>query len=140
MLDDSLTFTTLWANSANDKLMKVFLFLLENRIWPFIQIVSLGPMCIKYQNLFAGEIIIIIIIIIIIMKSLPKVLSVKRQERHNFESTLKATSKICSRRHFVFIFIIFYRIQIFTIYLFRLLHVCTIKTMYIQKVQSAVHL
>ena len=32
----------LWANSADDKLMKFFLFFLENRIWHFVQIVSLG--------------------------------------------------------------------------------------------------
>ena len=37
-----LTFITLWANSADDKLMKVFLFLPENMLWHFMQIVSLG--------------------------------------------------------------------------------------------------
>ena len=37
-----LTFTMLWANSADDKLMKFFLFFLENRIWHFMQIASLG--------------------------------------------------------------------------------------------------
>ena len=37
-----LTFTTLWAFSADDKLMIFFLFFPENRIWHFMQIVSLG--------------------------------------------------------------------------------------------------
>ena len=34
-----LTLTTLWANSADDKLVIVFLFFPENRIWHFMQIV-----------------------------------------------------------------------------------------------------
>ena len=37
-----LTFTTLLADSAYDKLVSFFLFFLENRIGYFIQIVSLG--------------------------------------------------------------------------------------------------
>ena len=37
-----LTFTTLWAFSADDKMMLFFLFFPENRIWHFMQIVSLG--------------------------------------------------------------------------------------------------
>ena len=37
-----LTFTTLWADSADDKLMIFFLFFPENRIWHFIQIFSKG--------------------------------------------------------------------------------------------------
>ena len=37
-----LHLTTLWADSADDKLMIIFLFFLENRIWHFMQIVSLG--------------------------------------------------------------------------------------------------
>ena len=37
-----LTFTTLWAFSADDKLMIFFLFFPENWIWHFMQIVSLG--------------------------------------------------------------------------------------------------
>ena len=37
-----LTFTTLWANSADNKLEFVFLFSPENRIWHFMQIVSNG--------------------------------------------------------------------------------------------------
>ena len=37
-----LTFTTLLANSANDKLVIVFLFFPENRIQHFMQIVSSG--------------------------------------------------------------------------------------------------
>ena len=32
----------LWANSADDKLMTFFLFFQENKIWHFMQIVSLG--------------------------------------------------------------------------------------------------
>ena len=39
---DNLTFTTLWAFSADDKMMLFFLFFPENRIWHFMQIVSLG--------------------------------------------------------------------------------------------------
>ena len=37
-----LTFTTLWAFSADDKMMLFFLFFPENRIWHYMQIVSLG--------------------------------------------------------------------------------------------------
>ena len=33
-----LTFTTHWANSADDKLVKFFLFFPENRIWHLMQI------------------------------------------------------------------------------------------------------
>ena len=40
--NNSLTFTTLWAFSADDRLMIFFLFFPENRIWHFMQIVSLG--------------------------------------------------------------------------------------------------
>ena len=36
-----LTFTILWANSAEDKLLIFFLFFQENRIWHFMQIVSI---------------------------------------------------------------------------------------------------
>ena len=38
----NLTFTTLWAFSADDRLMIFFLFFPENRIWHFMQIVSVG--------------------------------------------------------------------------------------------------
>ena len=38
----ALTFTTLYANSADDKLMIFFLISPGNRIWHFIQIVSIG--------------------------------------------------------------------------------------------------
>ena len=34
-----LTFTTLWANSADDKLMTVSL---ENMLWQYMQIISFG--------------------------------------------------------------------------------------------------
>ena len=40
--NNTLTFTTLWAFSADDRLMIFFLFSPENRIWHFMQIVSLG--------------------------------------------------------------------------------------------------
>ena len=39
---DILTFTTFLAISADDKLRIFFLFLPENRIWHFMQIVSIG--------------------------------------------------------------------------------------------------
>ena len=39
---DRLTFTTLWAFSADDKMMLFFLLFPENRVWHFMQIVSLG--------------------------------------------------------------------------------------------------
>ena len=48
----SLTITTLWANSADDKLMIFFLFFPENMIQHFMQIV---PICMKCQSLFSGE-------------------------------------------------------------------------------------
>ena len=35
-----LIFTTLWANSADDKLVPFFLIFPENRIWHFMQTVS----------------------------------------------------------------------------------------------------
>ena len=41
ILLQALTFTTLWAFSADDRLI-FFLFFPENRIWHFMQIVSLG--------------------------------------------------------------------------------------------------
>ena len=57
-----LTFTTLWAFSADDKLMIFFLFFPENWIWHFMQIVSLGDnlspwetVCMKCQILFSGK-------------------------------------------------------------------------------------
>ena len=37
-----LTFITLWAKSAENKLMIVFLFFPENRIWHYMQIVYSG--------------------------------------------------------------------------------------------------
>ena len=37
-----LILTTLWANSADDKMMTIFLFFTENRLWYFKQIVSQG--------------------------------------------------------------------------------------------------
>ena len=38
--DKSSTFTTLWANTADNTLMIFFLFFQENRFWHFMQIVS----------------------------------------------------------------------------------------------------
>ena len=40
-----LTFRTLLANSAGDKLIIFFLFFPENRTWHFMQIVSIGDKC-----------------------------------------------------------------------------------------------
>ena len=37
-----LAFTTLWANSADDKLIIILLFSPQNRLWHFMQIISLG--------------------------------------------------------------------------------------------------
>ena len=44
-----LTVAMLWADSANNKLI-FFLFFLENRIWHFMQIVSLGDNLHKVSN------------------------------------------------------------------------------------------
>ena len=49
-----LTFTTLWAFSAENKLMIFFLFFPENRIWHFMQIKE--TICMKCQILFSGKI------------------------------------------------------------------------------------
>ena len=38
----NLTLTTLWADSADDKLKWFFYIFLENKIWHLMQIVSLG--------------------------------------------------------------------------------------------------
>ena len=51
-----LTFTTLWANSADDKLMILFfLFYPENGIWHFMQIVSTGDNLYEMSNLVFCE-------------------------------------------------------------------------------------
>ena len=75
-----LTFTTLWANSADNNLVILFLFFPENRIWHFMQTVSIGDnlheisnpvfcqkkkkkkkkkkmetICMKYQILFSAK-------------------------------------------------------------------------------------
>ena len=42
MRDMKLTFNTLWAYSADNKLMTFFLFFPENRFWHFMQIGSNG--------------------------------------------------------------------------------------------------
>ena len=46
----SLNFTTLLANSADDKLMLFFLCFSENRIWHFMQIVSNGDNLHRLSN------------------------------------------------------------------------------------------
>ena len=53
-----LAFTTLWTNSAVNKLMIFFLSFPENTLWHFMQIVSWGDkemICVKYQNQFSGK-------------------------------------------------------------------------------------
>ena len=51
-----LIFATLWANSADNKPVIVFLFFLE-QVWHFMQIVSIGDtICMKCQILFSGKI------------------------------------------------------------------------------------
>ena len=50
-----LTFTTLLANSADDKLVIFFLLFPENRFWHFMQIVSSETICMKYQKLFSWK-------------------------------------------------------------------------------------
>ena len=50
-----LTFTTLWANSSDSKLIIFFLFFSENRLWHFLQIVSPETICMKCWGLFYGK-------------------------------------------------------------------------------------
>ena len=50
-----LTFTTLWANSADDKLMVIFLFFPENKILHFMQIVFKGDNLHEMSNSVFGE-------------------------------------------------------------------------------------
>ena len=50
-----LTFTILWANSADDKSMMFFLFFSENRVWHFIKLSQMETICMKCQNLFSGK-------------------------------------------------------------------------------------
>ena len=59
MWSNYLTFKTLWANSADDKLMRYFFFVFffffqENRTWHFKQIVS-ETICMNCRNLFSGK-------------------------------------------------------------------------------------
>ena len=57
----TLTITTLWAYSADDKLIIFFLFFPENMLWHFIQIVfcsklsSVETICTKCQILFSRK-------------------------------------------------------------------------------------
>ena len=47
----SLTFTALWANSANNKLVIFFSFFFpENKIWHFMQTVSIGDSLHEMSN------------------------------------------------------------------------------------------
>ena len=49
-------FSSLRAYSADYKLVRFFLFFPENRIWHFMQIVSIGDKsCLKCQILFSGK-------------------------------------------------------------------------------------
>ena len=47
---------SLWANSADDKLMIFFLLFSENRIWHFMQIVSTGNNLHKCESCFLGKV------------------------------------------------------------------------------------
>ena len=49
-----LTFITFWANSADDKLMIIFLFFPENSLWYFLQTVYMGDSLHEMQILFSG--------------------------------------------------------------------------------------
>ena len=51
----ALTFTTLWVNSADDKLIISLLFLSDNRFWHFTQMSPMKTVCKKCQNLFPGK-------------------------------------------------------------------------------------
>ena len=48
-----LTFTTLWAYSADNKLMLFFLFFPENRIWHYMQTSPMETIYMKCQILFS---------------------------------------------------------------------------------------
>ena len=48
-LIEKLSFATLWANSANDKMVIFFLFFPENKLWHFVQI------NLKCQSLFSRK-------------------------------------------------------------------------------------
>ena len=49
-----LSFTTIWTNST-DKLMAFFVFFPENRIWHFMQIVSIGDNLHEMSKLFSRK-------------------------------------------------------------------------------------
>ena len=52
---DYLTFTTLWANSADAKLKVCFVSIIQkHRIWHFMQIVSTGDNLHEMPKLFSG--------------------------------------------------------------------------------------
>ena len=54
-LKSALTFTTLLANSAVDKLVMLFWFFLENRTWYFMQTISIADSLHEMSNPFSGE-------------------------------------------------------------------------------------
>ena len=56
VVNSVLTFTTLLANSADNKLVIFFLFFPENRFWYFIKIVSIGEFAQNIKNCFLGKI------------------------------------------------------------------------------------
>ena len=51
-----LTFTALWANSADNKLIIFFLIFLENRFDISCKLSPKETICMKCQSLFSGEI------------------------------------------------------------------------------------
>ena len=50
-----LKFTTLWANSADNKLMIYFLFSQKTGFDIACKLSLMEAICMKYQNLFSGE-------------------------------------------------------------------------------------
>ena len=51
----ALSFTVLWADSADDKLICFLILFPENSLWHFMQIVSLETISMKCQSLFSGK-------------------------------------------------------------------------------------
>ena len=80
----AFTFTTLWATSADNKLMIFFLFFPENRIWHFMQTVSIA----WNTKMWFLEIIKKNISICRLLKILPNVLSVKGKKNDPIRSIL----------------------------------------------------
>ena len=55
MINDGLTFTSLWANSADDKLRIFSYFSQKTGIDISIKLSSQETICITYQSLFSGQ-------------------------------------------------------------------------------------